>query len=151
MNPEEARGSLDDIRRLQDRTRGEYVRHSFARPYMLMSALGLFIALASLDFPQPWQTTVFLVGEGILVAVALLHRRRAPVRRKPTALELLFQVAMGVVLIAVYIAYSIAVSLGAFEFGLPMQHSIAAAALALTSLAAVVPARRLFGLIVRQG
>ncbi|TDC58199.1 hypothetical protein E1281_02350 [Actinomadura sp. KC345] len=151
MNPEEARSSLDDIHRLQERTRDEYVRHSFARSYMLLSALGLFVAVASLDFPQPWQIVVFLVGEGILVASALVQRRRAPVQRKPTVPEVMFQVAMGVILIGAFIAYSIASALGAFAFDLPVQHTITGAALALTALAVAVPVRRLFGSIVRSG
>ncbi|TDC92949.1 hypothetical protein [Actinomadura sp. 7K507] len=150
MNPDEARGSLDEIHRLQDRTRSEYVRHTFARPYTLASALGLFIALASLDFPQPWQIIVFLVGEAILIGVLFVQRRRAPVRRKLTAPEVMFQVAMGVALIGAFIAFSIAASLGAFEFGLPIQHTIAAAALALTVVAVSVPVRRVYDSIVRH-
>jgi hypothetical protein len=53
MTPDDAQTSLDDIRRLQDRTRDEYVRHGFSRPYMLASALALFIAFASFDLPAP--------------------------------------------------------------------------------------------------
>ena len=150
MEPAEARSSLDEIQRLQDRTRSEYVRHTFARSYTLMSALGLFIALASLDFPQPWQLLVFLVGEGVLVGVPLVQRRRAPVRRKLTFPEVMFQVVVGVVLIGVFIAYSIATSLGALAFDLPMHHTIVAAALALTTLVVAVPMRRVYDLIIRQ-
>lgn len=151
MNPDEARGSLDDIRRLQDRTRGEYIRHGFARPYLLTSVFGLFIALASFDFPSPWQLIVFLLGEGVMVGVVIVQRRRAPVRRNPTAPVVLFNVGVGVALLAVYVAYSIAAALGVQAFDLPMQHTIVAAAVTLTVLVAVAPARRLFDSIVPRG
>lgn len=149
MNPDQARGSLDDIHRLQDRTRGAYVRHGFARPYILATALGVFIALASIDLPSPWSTVVFLGGEGLLLSVMAVHRRRAPVRRKPTFPEVVFYAVFIALLLALYVAYSIAATLGVLAFGLPMQHTVAAAALALTTLAIAAPARRVLHLVLR--
>lgn len=151
MTPDDAHTSLDDIRRLQDRTRDEYVRHGFAYPYLLISALGLFIAFASFDLPVPWSTVVALAGVGVAVGVLPVHQRRASIRRKPTGPELLFHVAGAAGLIAAYVAFSIAAVVAHLRFGMPAPHTVAAAALALTTLACARPARRALQSIIRHG
>lgn len=150
MTPYDAQTSLDDIRRLQDRTRDEYVRHGFSRPYMLASALVLFVAFASFDLPAPWDTRAVTSGVGLSLVLLVVHQQRAPVRRRPTGPELLFYAGMSAALIVAYVAFSIAAAVAALKFGLPASHTVAAAALALTTLASVKPARRVFASIARR-
>jgi hypothetical protein len=150
MNPDDAQTSLDDIRRLQDRTRDEYVRHGFSRPYLLASALVLFIAFASFDLPAPWGTTAVTSGVGLALGLLVVHQHRAPVRRRPTGPELLFYAGASAGLIVVYVAFSVATAIADLKFDLPAPHTVAAAALALTTLLCANPARRVFESTVRR-
>jgi hypothetical protein len=150
MTPDDAQTSLDDIHRLQDRTRDEYVRHGFSRPYMLASALVLFIAFASFDLPAPWDTTAAMLGVGLSLGLLVVHQHQAPVRRKPAGPELLFYAGASVCLIVAYVAFSIATAIASLKFDLPAPHTVAAAALALTTLLCANPARRVFESIVRR-
>lgn len=151
MDPNDAQGALADVRRNQERTREEYVRHQFAWPYALSTALGLFIVLASSDLPSPWNTTALFLGEGVLFGVVLLQRRRAAVRRKMTAREMLFVAGGCVALIVAYIAFTTVTSIGVLSFGLPAPRVFAAAAIALLFLAVMGPARRIYESMVRHG
>ena len=92
MHPHDAQSSLDDIRRLQDRTREQVVRQSFALSHVLLAALGLLLGLASVDLQNPWRTAALLLGFGLFVGVGIVLERRALVQRKPTGLEWLFWV-----------------------------------------------------------
>ncbi|GGU93382.1 hypothetical protein GCM10010182_06150 [Actinomadura cremea] len=150
MDPKDAHIALADVERLQERTREEYVRQHFARPYLLVTALGVFVALASSDLPSPWGTPVFLLGEGMLIGAAVLQRRRAAVRRKANASEGLFVLGGAVAVLAAYIAFNIVTALGVLSFGLPAPRTFAAAAVALLFLAAAGPARRIFASAVRR-
>ena len=89
-------------------------------------------------------------GVGLSLVLLVVHQQRAPVRRKPTGPELLFYAGMSAALIVAYVAFSIAAVVAALKFGLPASHTVAAAALALTTLACVKPARRVFASIVRR-
>ena len=150
MTPYDAQSSLDDIHRLQDRTRDAYVRHGFSRPYALASALVLFIAFASFDLPAPWDTIAATSGVGLSLGLLVVHQHRAPVRRKPTGPELLFCAGVAACLVVAYVAFSIAAVVAHLKFGLPAPHAVAAAALALTTLLCTNPARRVFASIVRR-
>ncbi|WP_176611519.1 hypothetical protein [Actinomadura sp. WMMB 499] len=150
MNANDARAALADVQRMQERTRDEYVRNHFARPYLLLTAFGIFVALASSDLPSPWNTVVFLLGEGLLVGGAVMQRRRAAVRRKANAAEGMYVFGAAAALIAAYVAFNIVASLGVLSFGLPAPRTFAAAALALLFLAVAGPSRRLFGTLVRR-
>src|SRR5689334_662728 len=90
MTLQDARSTLDDIRRLQDKTRDELLRNAFALPYMLLMALGLFIQYASTDLPSPWDDGVLLLGLTLYVGVVIVHTRarlcRASVRPRSTRL-----------------------------------------------------------------
>ncbi|MFD0899010.1 hypothetical protein [Actinomadura sediminis] len=150
MNTNDAQAALADVQRMQERTRDEYVRHQFARPYMLLTAFGLFVALASSDLPSPWSTVLFLVGEGILIGGATLQRRRSPVKRKANVPEGLYVIGAAAAVIVAYIAFTIVASLGVLSFGLPAPRVWAAAALALLFLVLAGPSRRIFESVVRR-
>ena len=122
--------SLDDIRRMQDRTREEYVRHGFDRPHVLAVAVALFVAIASRDLPNPWDSVVNLLAVGALVAMAIVHARRAAVRRHPGRAELLLSLGAIVALLAALAGFVAA----ARALDLPVPNTFAAAALALTSV-----------------
>ena len=76
--------SLDDIRRMQDRTRDEYVRQGFRPRTVIAVAVALFIVVAAGDLPEPWDAVVSLLGAAALVALAVVNMRRATVRRRPS-------------------------------------------------------------------
>ncbi|MGI5241488.1 hypothetical protein [Dactylosporangium sp. CA-139066] len=154
MHPHDAQSSLDDIRRLQDRTREQVVRQSFALPYVVLAALGLFVGLASIDLQNPWRTAVVLVGFGLFVAVGIVHQRRALVQRKPTALELLFWVGLSAGLMLLFGVSRIAawVLFGLPAQGLASQGMLAAAATAVTYVALTPLIRRTFKeIVLRDG
>ena len=148
MTPHDPQTSVEEIRRLQDRTRDEYVRHGFSRPYLLVTALAVFIMFASSDLPSPyWDNAVAALGLALTVGGLLVHQRRASVRRRPTALELLFSVGVGGVLVVV-----VSVSLGvAHTLGLPAPNTFAAAVIALTVLGGANLTRPVYTAIVRRG
>ncbi|MEV5829266.1 hypothetical protein AB0L25_27265 [Spirillospora sp. NPDC052242] len=150
MNTDDARSALADVHRMQERTRDEYVRHQFAWPYTLLTALGIFVALASSDLPSPWSTLVFVVGEAVLIGGAVLQRRRSPVKRKANGPEGLFVFGTAVAVIIAYIAFNIVASLGVLSFGLPAPRTFAAAGVALLVLVLAGPSRRVFQSVVRR-
>ncbi|HEY7488479.1 MAG TPA: hypothetical protein VH912_28815 [Streptosporangiaceae bacterium] len=150
MNPHDAQASLDGIHRLQDRTRAEYVRHGFARPYLVISALAMFIVLASFDLPSPWNTAAIGLGGGLAVGSLLVQQRRAPVSRRPTGLELLVCAAMSVGLLLLYVAFSIVAAIAHQKLGLPAHHTVAAAAITLTTVAAWGRVSRVFEATLRR-
>ncbi|GAA3072762.1 hypothetical protein GCM10010464_41030 [Pseudonocardia yunnanensis] len=150
MHPHDAQSSLDDIRRLQDRTRQQVVRQSFARSYVLLAALGLLVGLASIDLQNPWRTAAFLLGFGLFVGVGIVHEHRALVQRKPTGLEWLFWVGLSggiMLLFGIFRIVGWAV-FGLQSQGLLSQGAVAAAATAVTYVAITPLIRRAFTVIV---
>ncbi|GGM33591.1 hypothetical protein ACFFX1_33280 [Dactylosporangium sucinum] len=150
MHPRDAQSSLDDIRRLQDRTREQVVRQGFALPYVLLAALGLLVGLASIDLRNPWRTAAVLLGFGLFVAVGIVRERRALVRRKPTSPEWLFWVGLPAGLMLLFGAFRIA-AWALFSLpshGLMSQGTIAATATAATYVAMTPLTRRAFKKIV---
>jgi hypothetical protein len=139
--------SLDDIRRMQDRTRDEYVRHGFARSNVIAVAVLLFVAIASRDLPNPWDGAVSLLAVGVLVAMAIVHARRAPVRRQPSGRELLVMLGASAALVGALIGFVAA----AHALDLPAPYTFAAAALALTSVVVAQWTRRAYAAVVRRG
>lgn len=145
MNPDEARSSLDDIRRLQNRTRDEYIRQGTSLPSVLLVSLGLFVVFASFDLPDPWDLVAVLLGDGLILAVVVVGYARARVHRKPAGNEVVFILAMSVYVIMAFVAFLIAVRL----LGLPVPYTIAGAATALGCVASARPVRRVYEKIVR--
>jgi ABC-type Co2+ transport system permease subunit len=150
MNPHEARVSLDDIRRLQDRTRDAYVRHGFSRTSLLIMALAMFVMIASLDLPSPWPTVGLGIGLGLLAGLGLAQQRRAPVRRRLTWPEALYCAGTAAVFLVALVAFELPAALAVLTLDLPVQHTISGAALAATFLAGAGPVRRGFAAIVRN-
>jgi hypothetical protein len=138
--------SLDHIRRLQDRTRDEYVRQGFARPNVVAVAVALFVAIASRDLPGPWDGGVSLLAVGALVGMAIVHARRAPVRRTSSASEVLLLLGAAAALLAALVGFVAA----AHALDLPAPYTFAAAALALTSIVVAQWTRRAFAAVVRR-
>ncbi len=54
--------SLENIRRLQDRTHDQLVRQGFALPYVITSMLVLFLMFAPFDLQGSWAAAAGLVG-----------------------------------------------------------------------------------------
>jgi hypothetical protein len=148
MTSPDPQTSVEEIRRLQDRTRDEYVRHGFSRPYLLVTALAVFVMFASSDLPRPyWNNAVAVLGAALIVGGLVVHQRRAAVRRRPTALEVLFSVGLGIVLMVIC-----SVCLGVTHtFDLPAPNTIAAAAIGLVVLCGANLTRPVFAAIVRRG
>ncbi|MEO3858215.1 hypothetical protein [Acrocarpospora sp. B8E8] len=153
MSPNDAQSTLDDIRRLQDRTRDELVGHNFSLPYALLMALGLFIGFASTDLPRPWNDVACLLGFGLYVGVTILQQVRqcrSSVRPRslwvPTRLELVFYVGWAVSILLVFAAARTAT----WALDLPAQGTVAAAVVALAFVAATPLARRIVKAIMRQ-
>lgn len=153
MHPHDAQSSLDDIQRLQGRTREQVVRQSFAFSYVLLAALGLLVGLASIDLQNPWRTAALLLGFGLFVGVGIVHERRALVQRKPTGPEWLFWLGLSAGLMLLFGAFRIAAWA---LFGLPPQGLLSQAAAAAVATAASYVAltpviRRAFTQIVLRG
>ncbi|WP_052371709.1 hypothetical protein [Amycolatopsis taiwanensis] len=150
MLPRDAQASLDTIQRLQGRSVDEYVDHGFARPYVLLSALAVFVAFASFDLPGPWDTFAVALGLGLIATVSAIWQRRARVHRKPTGLELLYHLAAAIVFLVACVAFQVAAVVFAWKFGLPAQHTFAAAMTALMVVATARPARKVFRAVARH-
>ncbi|GAA0363168.1 hypothetical protein GCM10009530_11010 [Microbispora corallina] len=152
MNPQDAQSSLDEIRRLEGRTRQEMVRQKFARPYVLLAALGLFVGLVSLDLENPWRSAALLIGFGLFAGVGIVQEHRALVHRKPTGPEWLFWAGLsaglmllfGVLRIAAWAWFALPAQ------GLLSQGTVAAAATAVTYLAVTPLARRTLITVTRR-
>ncbi|GAA4569308.1 hypothetical protein [Planotetraspora kaengkrachanensis] len=152
MNPHDVQSSLDDIRRFQDTTRKEIVRQRFARPYVLLAALGLFIGLASIDLQSPWRTATLLLGFGLFAGVGIVQEHRAVVHRKPAGPEWLFWGGMSAGLMLLFGIFRIA-AWAWFALpaqGLSSQGTLAAAATAATYVALTPLARRILQKITRR-
>ncbi|MFJ8850013.1 hypothetical protein [Streptomyces sp. NPDC102437] len=145
MTSNDAQARLTEIRRLQERTSDEYVRHGFSRPYLITAALMIFIALASFDLPNPWSGAMLLPVFALVVGQLITYRRRASVRRRPTGPEVLFALGLSAVFLAAFAGLLAA----ARAMGAPAPHAVAAAVLALASLPVAGLARRAFGALVR--
>jgi hypothetical protein len=154
MHPHDAQSSLDDIQRLQRRTRQQVVRQSFALSHVLLAALGLLVGLASVDLRNPWRTAALVLGFGLFVAVGIVHERRALVQRKPTALEWLFWVGVSGGIMLLFGGFRVAgwALLGLQPQGLLSQSAVAAVATAVVYVALTPLIRRTFTVIVlREG
>ncbi|ETK32359.1 hypothetical protein [Microbispora sp. ATCC PTA-5024] len=152
MNPQDAQSSLDEIRRLEGRTRQVLVSQRFARPYVLLAALGLFVGLASLDLENPWRSAALLIGFGLFVGVGIVQEHRALVRRKPTGPEWLFWTGLSAGLMLLFGVLRIAAWawFGLPAQGLLSQGTVAAAATAATYLAVTPLARRTLTTVTRR-
>ncbi|MCM2576927.1 hypothetical protein [Streptomyces meridianus] len=150
MIPDDAQDSLDTIRRLQSRSIDEYVDHGFARPYVLLSALAVFVMFASFDLSGPWSTFAVALGLGLAAAVSWVWQRRARVHRKPTGLELLYYLAAAIVFLAACVAFQVAAAVAALKLGMPAHHTVAAAATALAVVATARPARKVLKAVARR-
>ncbi|SIM85976.1 hypothetical protein [Micromonospora cremea] len=150
MKPQDAQLSLDDIRRLQDRTREQIVGQSFVRSHVPLAALGLFAGLASVDLQNPWRTATLLFGFGLFVGVGIVHEHRTLVQRKPTGLEWLFWVGLSAGPMLLFGVFRIAAWawLALPSQGLLSQGTLAAAATAATFVAITPLSRRTFAEIV---
>ncbi|MEU6727325.1 hypothetical protein ABZ917_26795 [Nonomuraea wenchangensis] len=153
LNPHDAQSSLDDIRRLQDTTRNEIVRRSFAMPRVIVVALGLFIGYAVIDLGAPWQFIGLAVGLGLFAGVGVVYEYRAAVRRQPTVQETLYHV---MVLLGICMVFGAARILAFALFdvpahGLMSQSMIGAVVAALAYVAATPVNRRVMRSLVRQG
>ncbi|HEY3685125.1 MAG TPA: hypothetical protein VGL93_18995 [Streptosporangiaceae bacterium] len=146
MTEYDPRRSLDDIRRYGDSTRDAYVRHAFATPYALVTAVMLFIVYAAVDLPSPWRMIVVALGLAVGVGAVAVGQARAPVRRRPSGAEIVFCVIWGVALVVVYGAARIL----AYAFGLPVPGIVAAGVLAVASGVAVVATRPLYRAMLRN-
>jgi hypothetical protein len=153
VHPHDAQSSLDDIRRLQDRTREQVVRQSFTRSYVMLAALGLLVGLASTDLQNPWRTAALLLGFGLFFGVGIVRERRGLVQRRPTGPECLFWVGVSAGLMLLFGVFRIAAWA---LFGLPPQGLLSQAAAAAVATAASYVAltpviRRTFTQIVLRG
>ncbi|TMR21719.1 hypothetical protein ETD86_14340 [Nonomuraea turkmeniaca] len=152
MNPHDAQSSLDDIRRLQDKTRDEYIRQGFALPYVLASAAGLFIWFTSVDLERPWSTVANVVGIILFVAAGIVQAHRTAVRRKPAVPDVVLFAGW---FVGLMIAFGLFRIIGFVLFDLPAsgfvsQGTFAAAGMAATYVATVPLIRRAIRAILRQ-
>ncbi|MFJ8210539.1 hypothetical protein [Streptomyces sp. NPDC096033] len=131
LTPYDAQTALTAIRHRQEQTSDEYVRHARSRPYLVVSALGLFAVCSSFDLPGPWNTAAVLMGNGLTLGGLYVHQRRAAVRRRAAGREVLFYTAVAVLLLVFFWTAVIA----AHFLGLPARHTLAAAVTALAAVA----------------
>ncbi|WP_101790854.1 hypothetical protein [Nonomuraea indica] len=153
MNQHDAQASLDDIHRLQDRTREQIVRQSFATPRVVISALGIFVALAAIDLPRPWYFVGPAIGWALYAGVGIVYEHRASVRRRVTRQETLFHLGL---VACIMVAFGIG-RIAAFAlFDLPAQGLLSQAAAgaivaAVVYVAAMPVNRSIMKSIVQQG
>ncbi|WP_030718264.1 hypothetical protein [Streptomyces sp. NRRL S-237] len=146
MTAYDAQSALDAIHHRQEQTLDAYMRHANSRPYLIVSALGLFAVCSSFDLPSPWNTAAVLAGNALVLGGLFVHQRKAPVRRKTAGSEMWFYAALGILLLVVFWT----VAIGAYFLGLPARHTLAAAVTALTAVAASYAMRPVVGGIVRR-
>ncbi|AVT33566.1 hypothetical protein C6361_33605 [Plantactinospora sp. BC1] len=153
MNPNDAQLSLDDIRRMQDRTREQMVRQRFTPTYVPLAAVGLFAGLVSVDLENPWRTAAILLGFGLFLGVGIVQEHRSLVGRKPTALEGLFWAGLATGLMLLFGIARIAAWawLALPPEGLMSQGTLAAAVTAAAYVAITPLVRRIFRAIVQRG
>ncbi|MFK0259131.1 hypothetical protein [Streptomyces sp. NPDC090445] len=144
MTPYDAQTALNAIHHRQEQTLSEYMRYS--RPYVIISALGLFAVCSSFDLPSPWNTAAVLTGNCLTLGGLFVQQRRAPVRRKVVGSEALFYAAIGVLLLALFWTVAIA----AYFLSLPARHTLAAAVTALAAVVASYALRPVVETIIRR-
>ncbi|MGP4099416.1 hypothetical protein [Nonomuraea sp. KM90] len=153
MNPHDAQNSLDDIHRLQDRTREEIVRQSFTLPRVIISALSLFVAFSTIDLPRPWNLSFMVLGLAVYAGVGIVCEHRASVRRKTTTQEALFH---GGLIACIMVAFAVG-RIAAFAlFDLPphglLSQAAGGAIVAAVAYVAATPVNRsVLKSIVQQG
>ena len=130
MRPEDAQAALDDVRRRGDQSRAEYLQYGFSRPYLLVSALLLFISFASFDLPNPWGGAVLFPAVALLAGMLVVYLRRASVRRPLTSRDALLATAVGLALVGLFRGLSAVAGAG----DVPVPHTVVAAALCVLSL-----------------
>lgn len=150
MTPNDAQASLDDIHRLQGETLDEYVRHSFSRRYVRVSALAMFIVFASLDLRSPWNTAAYVLALGLFVGVGIVQWRRAPVRRRQGGKELAFLLGVSGGLVVVVSVFSLITGVMNHMFGLPAPHAVAGVVVALLFIVIIELTRPVYRAIVRR-
>jgi hypothetical protein len=148
--PHDARASLDTIHRLQGRSIDESVDHGFARPYVLLSALVVFVTFASFDLPGPWDRFATALGLGLGAMASVICQRRTRVHRKPTGQERLFYLAAAIAFLVACVVFQIAAAVAAVKLGMPANHTVAAAATALTVVAVARPAGKVVKAVARH-
>lgn len=146
MTAYDAQTALNTIHHHQGQTLDEYMRHAHSRPYLIISALGLFAVCSSFDLPNPWKAAAILAGNALTLGGLLLQQRKAPVRRKIVGSEALFYAAIGVLLLVLFWT----VAIGAYFLGLPARHTLAAAVTALTTVVASYALRPVLWTIIRR-
>ncbi|TDD12159.1 hypothetical protein [Nonomuraea diastatica] len=153
MNAQNAQSSLDDIHRHQDRTRDEILRRSFALPYVLVAALGLFAAFASGELQRPWSAVANGLGLFLYAGVGIVREHRAPVRRKVTVQDVVHHLGLIAVLIMIYgIARFVVWALfGLPSEGLLSQGTVAAAVMAVAYVASTPVNRRITKATIELG
>ncbi|TDD04311.1 hypothetical protein E1292_19415 [Nonomuraea deserti] len=143
MNFQNAQSALDDIHRLQDRTREEILRQSFALPYVLIAALGLFVSFGSGGFDGLWSSVAQGLGLLLYAGVGIVREHRASVRRKVTVQDVVFHIGLIAVLVMIYGIARVAVWA---LFGLPseglLSQGTAAAAVMAVAYVALTPINR---------
>ncbi|GAA0290410.1 hypothetical protein GCM10010302_31190 [Streptomyces polychromogenes] len=146
MTPHDAQTALNAIQHRQEQTYDAYMRHAYSRPYLIVSALGLFAVCSSFDLPNPWNTAAVLGGNALALGGLYVHQRRAAVRRKLAAPEALFYAVAGMALLAFFWAMAIT----AYFLGLPARHTLAAAATALVAVGASYALRPFAENVIRR-
>lgn len=153
MNQHDAQASLDDIHCLQDRTREQIVRQSFATPRVVISALGIFVALAAIDLPRPWYLVGPAIGWALYAGVGIVYEHRASVRRRVTRQETLFHLGLVACIMAAFGIGRIA-AFALFDLppqGLLSQAAAGAIVAAVVYVAAMPVNRSIMKSIVQQG
>ncbi|MER6825468.1 hypothetical protein ABT352_05715 [Streptosporangium sp. NPDC000563] len=144
MNPHDAQSSLEDIRRLQETTKNEIVRRSFAMPRVIIVALGLFVTFASIDLETPWRLIGGALGLFLYVAVGIVYEYRASVQRQPIIQEVLYH---GAVLIGICMIFGVGRTLAFALLDAPahglMSQAMFGAILASLAYVATAPVNRL--------
>ncbi|TDC65576.1 hypothetical protein [Streptomyces hainanensis] len=138
MHPDDARHALDDIRHRGDQARAAHLRFGHSRTALLLSALALFLPLASYDLPNPWGGAMLLPVVGLLAAMLVGYLCRSPVRRSLTVREAALGAAAGTVLVAAFRGLAAA----ARTSGVPAPHTAAALVLCVAGVAGLALAGR---------
>ncbi|MFH9012401.1 hypothetical protein ACH4C6_13555 [Streptomyces sp. NPDC017943] len=146
MTSDDAQAALDDIRRRQDQTRHAYARQGFSRPVVLIAASMIFLVCLSFDLPTPWNGAMIVPLALLAAAQWVLHRRSSAVRRRPSAVEQVFALAVTAILIGTFMGLSAAASAA----GAPAPHTLAGVVLALASVPGAQWTRSLFEALVRK-
>ncbi|QFG22702.1 hypothetical protein [Actinomadura sp. WMMB 499] len=137
-DPDRAMAALRDVHRLQHRTREEYIRQGYRWPQSVAGIAGLIACFAAFDAPEPWRRFLAPAGCAVILATIFVAQRRAPVRRKPTAGETGFTLAV----VALWFAAYLPLLIGTKLLELPAPWTIAAIACVILLGAFARPLRR---------